>query len=527
MPIGEYDADLASVFSILPRDKAREARDYVAKRLKVAEAAIEDDLAWADFDSSGKMLRGGISSITDHSTRLLPADTDNPQIAAILANVALNGLSAGHIAWDPTTQMLFWYVPITPSARDTLGKRRLRGFAVTQLLFSEFLDIFNDDAGLTQAEIRTVFQVIGGAGLRAAADRDTLSYETKRAHLKNACSKLMCSGQRELITKLLGQMVHFISISEGEASHAGFIETFVAKYLSQDARLLSRRLEGGRLVNILEFGPTTGTPVLLGHGVLFALLMRDAIPHLARLGLRVIAPIREGYLETRPTSALFDQDDLLRQWVDDAHGIIREYIGHPCAVIGNSTGARSVVRLAQEAPDHVTALTLVSPTLMQAETLRTGKLGGFFDAVRGLVTNSRLFKAVTWRFKKYYLSEKTCRAALMQLFGENAGDLAVLETPFQDGQSSYAMFSDIYSSSLRGVAADFSFDFDSVHTEMLSLGMPLTILHGQDDPLLTAAEMTAQLPPPLAEKLRALDGGHFLGVTAAAQVWDHVAKGAR
>ncbi|WP_420558099.1 alpha/beta fold hydrolase [Roseovarius sp.] len=523
MPVGDYDADLASVFSILPRDKAREARDYVAKRLKVAEAAIEDDLAWADFDRSGKLLRGGLSSITDHSTRILPAETDNPQIAAILGNVARHGLSAGHISWDPGVQMLFWYVPITPSNRDNFGKRRLRGFAVTQLLFSEFLDIFNEDSGLTQAEIRTVFQVIGGASLRAAADLDALSYETKRAHLKNACSKLMCSGQRELITKLLGQMVHFISISEGEASHAGFIEPFFARYLSRNARLLSRRLSDGRLVNIVEFGPPGGRPVLLSHGVLFALLMRDAGPHLERLGLRVITPIREGYLEIRPTSSLFDQDDLLRQWVDDAHGLIREYIGHPCVVVGNSTGARAAVRLALEAPKEVASLVLVSPTLMQTESLRTGKIGGFFDALRGLVSNSRLFKAVTWRFKKYYLSEKTCRVALMQLFGDNAADREVLERPFSSDASSYAMFSDIYSSSLRGVAADFSFDFDSVHREMLALKMPFSILHGRDDPMLRAAEMIAQLPEPLGRTVNTLDGGHFLGVTAADAVWDHVA----
>ncbi|MFN3209534.1 MAG: alpha/beta fold hydrolase [Roseovarius sp.] len=527
MPPGEYDADLASVFSILPRDKAREARDYVVRRLKVAEAAIEDDLAWADFDATGRMIRGGISSISDHSTRLLPADTDSPQIAAILDHVAEAGLSAGHIAWDPASQMLFWYVPVTPTERDSAGRRRLRGFAVTQLLFSEFLDIFNQDAGLTQAEIRTVFQVIGGASLRMAADLDTLSYETKRAHLKNACSKLMCSGQRELITKLLGQMVHFISISEGEASHAGFIETFFARYLSQDARLLSRRLSGGRLVNVIEYGPPDGTPVLLGHGVLFALLMRDAGPHLSRLGLRVVVPIREGYLETRPTSALFGQDDLLHQWVKDAHGLIREYIGRPCAVIGNSTGARAVVRLAHDAPQDVTSLTLVSPTLMQAETLRTGKVGGFLDAVRKLVANASLFKAVTWRFKKYYLNESTCRAALIQLFGDNGSDRAVLERPFRSGDSSFAMFSDIYASSLRGVAADFGFDFDSVHAEMLALKRPLTILHGRDDPLMAAADMAAQLPPALAARLTALDGGHFLGVTAAETVWDHVAARAR
>lgn len=523
MPVGDYDADLASVFSILPRDKAREARDYVAKRLKVAEAAIEDDLAWADFDMSGKPLRGGLSSITDHSTRILPAGTDNPAVAAILDNVARHGLAAGQISWDAKAQMLFWYVPITPSNRDSVGQRRLRGFAVTQLLFSEFLDIFNDESGLTQAEIRTVFQVIGGASLRAAADLDALSYETKRAHLKNACGKLMCSGQRELITKLLGQMVHFISISEGEASHAGFVEPFFARYLSKDARLLSRRLSGGRLVNFVEFGPATGAPVLLCHGVLFALLMRDAAPHLARLGLRVITPIREGYLEIRPTSSLFGQDDLLRQWVDDAHGLIREYIGHPCAVLGNSTGARAAVRLAYEAPGDVTALTLVSPTLLQAETLREGKLGGFFDAVRGLVTNSRLFKAVTWRFKKYYLSEKTCRAALIQLFGGNASDHAVLERPFANGDSSYAMFSDIYTSSLRGVAADFGFDFRSVHQEMQALKMPMSILHGRDDPMLSSAEMSAQLPATLAGKVTTIEGGHFIGATAAETVWDRVA----
>lgn len=522
MSNADFDKQLASVFSILPQDEAREARDYVAKRLKYAEATIEDDLAWVDFDQSGKILRGGLSSITDHSTRLLPAETDNAQIAAITRHAVTHNVEVGHISWDTDSQLLFWYVPITPSDRNSVAQRRLRGFAVTQLLFSEFVEIFNEESGLTTAELRTVFQVIGGTSLRKAAELDDLSYETKRAHLKNACSKLFCAGQRELITKLLGQMVHFISISEGEASHAGFIEIFASKYLSQDVRLLSRRLTDGRLVNLLEYGPQHGTPVLFGHGLLFPILMQDCAEHLNRLGVRIIIPVREGFLETRPASNLFDQEDLLRQWVDDALGVIREYIGGPCAVMGNSTGARFVVRLAHEAPRDVTHLTLLSATLMQSEALRTRTLSTFFDGLRGLVTNSKLFKAVTWRFKKYYLNEKTCRSVLQKLFGDNPTDLAALDRPFPGG-SAYAMFSDIYSSSVRGVAADFSFDFNELRTEMATLTVPLTILHGKDDPLLSGDQLKAEIADPLADKVVVVEGGHFAGATNAAAVWEIVA----
>ena len=117
------------------------------------------------------------------------------------------------------------------------------------------METFNGECGLTDSEQRVIFQTVAGLSLRGAAGVDDVTYETKRAHVKSACGKLGCGGQKELVRKVVGQLVYLLSLSDAEGTHAEVAEAFVSRFLSNDFRLAVQRLPSGRLLRFLEGGP--------------------------------------------------------------------------------------------------------------------------------------------------------------------------------------------------------------------------------------------------------------------------------
>src|SRR5690606_15576645 len=263
----------------------------------------------------------------------------------------------------PGKQRFHWFLPFTPTRPDRLSRRLIRGLCVTEALFAEVLHLFNPSADLSASETRVIFQTLSGVGLREAAATDRVSYETKRAHVKNACLKLDCSGQKYLVRKVLGQMVHLLSISDSEAVHAEVLEAYVSRYLSNDVRLVVQRLPNGRLMRVLESGPQTGTPVIMIHGLMFPISLYGIAAHLNSANVRLIVPVREGYLESRSVFSLSSRDDLLTRSLNDIALYMKQNFRRPAVVLGNALGAVASIRYATRHPELVSRLILLSINL--------------------------------------------------------------------------------------------------------------------------------------------------------------------
>lgn len=175
---------------------------------------LNDDcwLHWADFDRTGKCV--GHGSLAGLATDLVTQPQDNTQTNVIASYVTNEDAEAGDIFLLPAKNRFLWFVPVTDSTAPNLPHSTLRGISVSKEVCDEVLEVYNHRANLTPSEKRVIFQLVAGLSKRQSALTDDVSVETKRAHTKNACAKMGCTGQTDLIRKVLGQLVHLVNLGE-------------------------------------------------------------------------------------------------------------------------------------------------------------------------------------------------------------------------------------------------------------------------------------------------------------------------
>lgn len=89
------DDTLKSVFSLLPPTKADEARKALLKQLNTVGPANAEDIAWAEFTTDGRFIRGGFSSPADKSTQLVSNSQESLEIATLGQMISNGEAGAG------------------------------------------------------------------------------------------------------------------------------------------------------------------------------------------------------------------------------------------------------------------------------------------------------------------------------------------------------------------------------------------------------------------------------------------------
>ena len=510
---------LDSAFSLLPDAQAARAKQRLIERHRSGISAEAFELKWAEFDMDGRFLRGGISDISDLSTYIVLVSQEDRDIE-MMARLAREGLAkAGTVSWVPEDQHFHWFVPFMPSSDESVLEARLRALCITEPLLGELLDQFNPDAKLTTSEKRVIFQTMGGLDLRTAADDDGVVYETKRAHIRNVNEKLGCSGQKDLVRQVFGQMMYLVSASTTDIVHAETASEFVSRHLADDMRLLTVRGSSGKLLRYLQGGPSDGVPVVMVHGMMFPVILQGVSPYLYDTNIRLIVPIRPGYLESRPLTSLYQQQDLLENGLEEIADLISSLGISPANILGNSLGASVAIRLAQRLPEKVSRLVLLSINLTRTKKAPRGRAGQFYSGLRSLTSEADVFKLVNLEFRKYYADEQMCRTILTRHFGASPADVDVLEGTHTRAPA-YAMFSETYRTSVVGISEDFRFVMSSLKNAIGGLSVPAVFIHGTEDPLTEVSEIERSLGPSGDVRLvRAEGAGHFVAVSHGKDVW--------
>lgn len=123
----------------------------------------------------------------------------------------------------------------------------------------------------------------------------------------------------------------------------------------------SKHVELGGPVHYADFGGKGGPPIVLVHGLGGSHLNWSAVgPELAKRA-RVFAPDLVGFGRTRPDSRS-SSIDANRALLDR---FLREVVGEPAVLIGNSMGGMLSMRQAAANPASVSALVLVGPALIR------------------------------------------------------------------------------------------------------------------------------------------------------------------
>lgn len=512
-------AGMASVFSVLPREQASEGSREVLERYMARQAFGETELPWVDLDRTGRFVRGGITYPNDLSTRFVAAPSDHPDILALLDSLGDAPPEPGRIAHVGGSDRFHWYVPLAFPSAERMRGAQTRGLVVSFALLAEVVELFDADRGTTRAEKRLLFQLVCGATLREAADADGLSFETKRAQVKSLSAKLGCRGQTELVRRTMGQLIQLLNfLADGDSPYARTTETFVRQHLPSGVRLIINRLAGDRLLRTLECGPPDGRPVLFAHGMLYPLLFINGVAECERLGIRLIMPVRSGYLDDQSAAALYGESDATRD-LDDVAIFVSRFEGGALPIVGHSMGASWALRFGRRHPARVASLVLLSPHFA-GDRHGTSRFAVFLGGLKSLADRPGLFRYVAWQFRKYYVDTRMVERVLRRLFEDSKDDLAVLAGE-RGGGPAYPWFAASYRSSIVGIAEDMAASMQNSQAELAALPSPTTIIYGPDDPLAMFVEHVQTSPsPPRAVLRRLRKGGHLVVASHAKEVWD-------
>ncbi|MBX3531590.1 MAG: alpha/beta hydrolase [Rhizobiaceae bacterium] len=514
-------SDLDAAFSLLPQDKARQAMERVL-RDHARSGAFALDLKWSEHELGGGFLRGGVTDLVSRATRLVAHSQDDPDVHELARLALRESPLAGALVTLSTGDRFAWFLRFTPSRPDRKVERKMRGLMVSEAIFAEMLDLMQPDRNFTDAERRVMFQVTSGLSLRDAAVRDRVGFETKRAHVKSVFSRMHCSGQQDLVRIMLGQLVHLLSVSEAEAAHSGPAETFIARHLPEDAQLAVKRLPNGRILRILTCGPERGYPLVMIHGMMFPIVVAGIGRHLDTANIRLTIPIRAGFLEERSPSDLVGQSS----FIDEAFADIALWMEGEARVgvplLGQSLGGSLAIRFANRYPHLVSKLILQSINLTGGRE-KNDRAGTFYGGLKRLSGRPDIFRRVNWQYYKYYSNRATSRTILSRLFADLPIDMAVLDGE-ATGTEAYAMFADLYASSVFGMAGDFDFVMNAWESEARELNKPIVFVHGADDPLTSPTEFSRIVEAGGGHRQHIIPGGHFVAASHASAVWRIVAE---
>ena len=509
------DQQIHGIFAVLPDEAAAAAAAELLKHYRGGAGPVTE-LPWVDLDGNGVVVRAGITALDDLSVQLVADAASHPDIAALVRQ-ANRSILVGQVMPSRSGDRFFWYAPAPASIADVGDPARLRGLAISQPVFAALIDRFDGKRHITAAERRMLFQLVAGFGPREAAEADGVSFETKRAQVKSLCSKLDCGGQTDLVRRAIGQLVYLLHLPRPEVADALVAETFARRHLPPSVRLSIHLLDHRRALRVFEVGPASGRPVLVAHGMLFPLLLLNAGPQCERLGIRLLMPLRTGYLDEQSAATLLHGSDTVRDQDDVARYIGR--FGEAVPLIGHSVGAGWALDFARRHPALIGPLVLLSPNFL-GDRQSNSVFASFLDGLRGLAARPGLLRYVAWQFRKQFLDAKVMRQAWRRICGESPDDLAVLDGAAGAGPI-YGWFEAAYRNSVAGAADDMNTASGDWRATVTALGRPVTVVVGPDDPVARDRAALTTLAGVTLARLQA--GGHLVAASHPEPVWDAIA----
>ena len=227
-PNSELRPSLSALSSLLPNNMYKVAANDLVQYYIDQNGMPGGQLLWADFQD-GKFTRGGGTTLNGTSTRLFVNVSDDKILEDLLEHYPQDPIAVGQTILSADGHWLFWFTSRATSEPNQQPAISVRGFCIDLQLFGEILQIFDRDAGLTKAERRATFYLVGGLTLAESAARDNVAIETKRTQIKQSCTKLNCRGQTQLVKLVMGQLAYLISITSAETSSVSVAEEFVKK----------------------------------------------------------------------------------------------------------------------------------------------------------------------------------------------------------------------------------------------------------------------------------------------------------
>ncbi|MEM7569038.1 MAG: alpha/beta hydrolase [Pseudomonadota bacterium] len=521
-----FSESAAVAMTLVAADEHKIATQLFFETLDQSTTPFLEALRWCEFDKDGGFLRAGISDPSDQTTYLVWSPDNETFVEELSDTFSRGDGRAGYIERTLGEDEMRWLITHRPAGFAPSAGQTIKAMSIPQAVFAAIIKAQNQDAGLTAAELRVLFQRVSGTSLKEAASEDSVSIETKRAQIKAAASKLNARGQTDLIQLAMSQLVWLGYVADSGEREALDLGRFAQRFLPSDIRVSLWRSPTGRTVRLLEAGPKDGTLVIGAHGLLFPTLLADALPFLKEHGLRLVLPMRTGHLENRDLSTLSQQSTLLEDNLADFVAYARS-AGRTVPLLVNSLGTVPGILACAQLGDVVCHLIILSPNLAGSEAKSDTFAGKLFASIRRIGERPGLFRYFFWHMRKFFATDTAVAAGMHKIFGTTEADRSVLE-----GQASAlppkTWFAEYYRASIVGIAEDFRVATGLWQKQFATLSMPITVFVGAQDPFITFDEFTALMAQkPDAQRHVLKNAGHLIGSSHAQEIWSLIADTVR
>ncbi len=516
---------MEEVFAPLhPEEAVNSSREVVRDYLAIDKNRV-GRIKWAEFELNGSFVRGGIANANLMSSRLISLPTDDPTIEKIVEYAENHDLKAGQFISASDDDGHYWCVPYRKPGLTAGIENKLRVIFLTENLFLEILSLFNEHAGLTASEKHMIYQVVIGFNPSRAAEIDSVSIETKRSQLKTATSKLDCHSQSELVRLMISQLIHLIYLCESETSNLQIIEQFNNQVFGASARLSVQCLPNGRVMRFWEFGPANGRPILAMHGFLFGFLVLDAQAELMKHNLRLVMPVRGGYLDDRTASGTLQLNNLANENIEDLILFVECIFNEPAPILGHNMGGVFALLLAKKRPELFSNVIIASLMLMQDKPRNTSIASKFVGGLKKLASETGIYEFAAKQMQKKVLSsEKAARFILRRVFQDSPYDLGVVNGAKGSGPA-FGWFRQIAQHCIDGFTSDLSLISNALEDAVLDVSIPLHFVHAPNDPYTSVTELEAYVSAnPLATCAIFEKGGHYVSSSHPLIFWEEINK---
>ena len=350
-----------------------------------------------------------------------------------------------------------------------------------------FLDKLFPAAGLTPAERDLVLDLLVGFELRQTADRDSISYETKRTFLKRALHKTGLSSQSQLTSRVLSSFLiecHEAFRETREAFSGPKFRDWVEYFSHPGLRSHTVLDAHDQHQYLIDIGPADGSPIIACMPTIFPFIHPEYVDETYQLGLRILMPLRRGAFDPNlKDQTAGELSAATRRGIKCA----ADLLGKPATLLGFSNGCAYALDAALQNDNSEETLILVSPLLPPdspkhpVDALRTGfmKLAAKAPRLRNLTLKYLKSKVET---------PEKFRDFLIKLAPKGSEDQKVIANEFEDDfvltayheyvQNSFALF-----------LADNHPELALTPQALTRMTHPVHILHGEKDAITKATHL--------------------------------------
>lgn len=329
---------------------------------------------------------------------------------------------------------------------------------------------------LTAAEMRVAIQLLQGQNLKDAAKADNVAYETKRSHFKVLAAKLEIRGQSEVVrvltNKLFRKLAHL-----AEPRMRGDLDEYASSYLPAAVRRLRITTKTGLDLSVLDYGPATGTPLIVLHPMILPPIGWNEIAHAERQGLRLLWPLRCGLLDR--SAPIQSGKKHLDESVEGLLAVLDQLIGQPVPVLALVSSGAVATRAALRRPERISSICFAATCYSAG---RTGPSYRYFgaDLIELALRSEAMMSRTVTAMRNYADTDKRFRSMLETVFQGSHRDLAHIAAEFSSVDAGKRLRSAILNSA-ESIKQDF---FNQTHfrwSELLELETPIRFLQGAED----------------------------------------------